>query len=177
MTRRELWWEMIARGEGGGGGWEDVNSILNTSFFFYLLQLFRGFLNWKNHVKKNGQVPNKPQIRLAVAKNSWRYLFANPNKTLVRVASVSNRVIAQEGAATANLKWNGEGEGRRGHACPQTPWSFPPLPSSCLPHYYFLLSAPLSRRSRAGIRIYVYFRYFYSWYNYEKSCKPTRFDS
>ena len=71
--------------------------------------------------KKNGQVLNKPQIRLAVAKNSWRYLFANPDKTLVRVASVSNRVIAQEGAATANLKWNGEGEGRRGHACPQTP--------------------------------------------------------
>ena len=34
---------MIARGEGGGGGWEDVNSILNTSFF-YLLQLLRGFL-------------------------------------------------------------------------------------------------------------------------------------
>ena len=34
--------------------------------------------------------------------------------------------------AKANLKWNGEGEGRRGNACPQTQWSFPSLPSSSL---------------------------------------------
>ena len=31
MTRRELW-EMIARGDGGRPGGEDVNSILNTFF-------------------------------------------------------------------------------------------------------------------------------------------------
>ena len=35
---------MIARGDGGRPGGEDVNSILNTFFFFYLLQLLRGFL-------------------------------------------------------------------------------------------------------------------------------------
>ena len=34
--------------------------------------------------------------------------------------------------AKANLKWSGEGEGRRGDACPQTQWSFPSLPSSSL---------------------------------------------
>ena len=49
-----------------------------------------------------------------------RSLFSEASKTLVRVASVSNRVIAQKRAARANLKWNGEGEGRRGNACPQT---------------------------------------------------------
>ena len=35
-------------------------------------------------------------------------------------------------AAKVNLKWSGEGEGRRGNACPQTPWSFPSLSSSSL---------------------------------------------
>ena len=34
--------------------------------------------------------------------------------------------------AKANLKWSGEGKGRKGNACPQTPWSFPSLPSSSL---------------------------------------------
>ena len=34
--------------------------------------------------------------------------------------------------AKANLKWSGEGEGRRGNACRQTLWSFPSLPSSPL---------------------------------------------
>ena len=34
--------------------------------------------------------------------------------------------------AKANLKWSGEGKGRRGDACPQTPSSFPSLPSSSL---------------------------------------------
>ena len=34
--------------------------------------------------------------------------------------------------AKTNLKWSGKGEGRRGNACPQTPWSFPSLPSSSL---------------------------------------------
>ena len=34
--------------------------------------------------------------------------------------------------AKANLRWSGEGEGRRGNACRQTPWSFPSLPSSSL---------------------------------------------
>ena len=36
------------------------------AMFFDLLQLLRGFLYWKDHLKKkkNGQVLNKPQMRL-----------------------------------------------------------------------------------------------------------------
>ena len=61
---------------------------------------------------------------------SWkRRLFSQASKALVCVEVVSNRVITQKGAARANLKWNGEGKGRRGNACPQTPCSFTSLPS------------------------------------------------
>ena len=42
------------------------------------------------------------------------------NGTLACVASVSNQVIAQK-LEWEQKKWKGEGEGRRGNACPQTP--------------------------------------------------------
>ena len=76
---------MIGRGElRGGGGWEDVNSILNTCFFD-LLQLLRGFLyekiikkKQKNKTKqnKNGKVLNKPQMRLLLKiSGGTRYVY------------------------------------------------------------------------------------------------------
>ena len=64
--------------KGGGGGWgKDVNSIINTCLFVYC-SLLGIFLYWKHHKqKKNGQVVNKPQIKLllnrfAVAQDLWR---------------------------------------------------------------------------------------------------------
>ena len=65
ITRRELW-EMIVRGEAGGGEGQlgkDVNSIINTCSFVYC-SLLAVFLYWKHHKKKEGQVLNKPQMRL-----------------------------------------------------------------------------------------------------------------
>ena len=44
--------------------------------------------------------------------------------------------------AKTNLKWSGKGEGRRGNACPQTPWSFPSLPSSSLSLITIFCSCP-----------------------------------
>ena len=44
--------------------------------------------------------------------------------------------------AETNLKWSGKGEGRRGNACPQTPWSFPSLPSSSLSLITIFCSCP-----------------------------------
>ena len=52
------------------------------------------------------------------------------------VAGVSNRVRA----GAKKEKWNGEGEGRRGHRL---------LSPSPLPSFLFLLSSQLSRRTRA----------------------------
>ena len=52
-------------GERGGGGWgKDVNSIINTCLFVYCSLL--GIFCTENIIskKKNGQVVNKPQIRL-----------------------------------------------------------------------------------------------------------------
>ena len=68
MARRELW-EMIGRGElevrgGGGGVWGRCKQYIKHLFLIYSCFL-RGFLYWKNHEKKkNGQVLNKPQMRL-----------------------------------------------------------------------------------------------------------------
>ena len=44
--------------------------------------------------------------------------------------------------AKTNWKWSGKGEGRRGNACPQTPWSFPSLPSSSLSLITIFCSCP-----------------------------------
>ena len=66
MTRAELW-EMTGRGElrwEGGGGGEDVKSILNTCFFLFNAAC-KGIFVLKRSLKKwNGQVLNKPQMRL-----------------------------------------------------------------------------------------------------------------
>ena len=48
--------------------------------FFCLLQLVRGFLYWKHHKKKKGQVLNKPQMRL---------LLKNPGGSESRQISIS----------------------------------------------------------------------------------------
>ena len=60
---------MIGRGElRGAGGGGDVKSILNTCFF--ISSAFKGIfvlkrsLKKKQNQKKNGQVLNKPQMRL-----------------------------------------------------------------------------------------------------------------
>ena len=63
---------MIGEGEGGGGGvGKDVNSIINTCFFFVYCSLLLFFVlaflfirGKTNKQKKNGQVLNKPQMRL-----------------------------------------------------------------------------------------------------------------
>ena len=52
--------------------------------------------------------------------------------------------------AKANLKWNGEGEGRRGNPCPQTQWSFPSLPSSSPLITVFALVPIFSTNSRGN---------------------------
>ena len=46
---------------------------------------------------------------------------------LACVASVSNRVTARKLEREQKKRWKGEGEGRRGNACPQTPrfWKTP----------------------------------------------------
>ena len=51
-------------GERGGGWGKDVNSIINTCLFVYCSLL--GIFCTENIIskKKNGQVVNKPQIRL-----------------------------------------------------------------------------------------------------------------
>ena len=68
-------------GEVGGGGGQlgkDVNSIINTCSFVYC-SLLAVFLYWKHHKKKEGQVLNKPQMRLLLKileiANPDRYLF------------------------------------------------------------------------------------------------------
>ena len=65
---------MIGKGElreggGEGRGWRRYKQHIEH-MFFDLLQLLRGFLYWKDYLKtnkqkhKNGQVLNKPQVRL-----------------------------------------------------------------------------------------------------------------
>ena len=66
MTKGELW-EMIGRGElrrggGGGGGWGRCKQLIKH-MFFDLMQLVRGFL-YRKIILKNGQLLNKPQMRL-----------------------------------------------------------------------------------------------------------------
>ena len=60
---------------------------------------------------------------LEIEANAVAYI----QKSLACVASVSNRVIARKLRAEAKKRLKGEGEGRRGNACPQTPrfWKTP----------------------------------------------------
>ena len=75
------------------------------------------------------------------------------------------------------MEWGGGGKKRKRLPANAMILSISPLflraPLSLL---FFALGPTFSTISR-GIRIYFYFIYFYSWYNYAKSCKPTRFDS
>ena len=71
-------------GEGGWWGWDDVNSILNTCFFPFNYCSLLGDFCTENIIKENKQT-NKKEVSSteqasneAVAKNSWRYHFANP---------------------------------------------------------------------------------------------------
>ena len=64
---------MIGRGEEGVGVGKDVNSIMYKCFFFFVYCSLPGFFCTSNIITKNGQVLNKPQMRLA--KKSWRYLL------------------------------------------------------------------------------------------------------
>ena len=70
--------------EGGGGGWgseKDVNSIRKTSFFVYCS--FLGVFGTKSIRRKNKTDWSRTEeaSNKTVAKKSWRYLFANPDRS------------------------------------------------------------------------------------------------
>ena len=70
-------------GEGGGGEWwseKDVNSIRQTSFFVYCSLL--GVFCTKSIIRKNKTDWSRTEeaSNKTVAKKSWRYLFANPDR-------------------------------------------------------------------------------------------------
>ena len=62
-----------------GGVGKDVNSIINTSFFFVYYNLLGVFCTVNFVRRKNGQVVNKPQMRLLL-KNSGGTFFAKPDR-------------------------------------------------------------------------------------------------
>ena len=81
LTRRELW-EIIGRGEveGGGGWWRRCKQPIKH-MFLYLLQLVRGFLYEKYHLKKVWSSTEQTSDE-TVPKNCRRYLFANPDRCI-----------------------------------------------------------------------------------------------
>ena len=78
-------------GEGRGGGWggkgggwvseKDVNSIGKTSFFVYCS--FLGVFGTKSIIRKNKTDWSRTEeaSNKTVAKKSWRYLVANPDRS------------------------------------------------------------------------------------------------
>ena len=71
---------MIGRGEvegRGGGGGEDENSLLNTCFLTYGSSL--GDFCTENIIKKVWSRTEQASNG-TVAKNSWKYPFANPDR-------------------------------------------------------------------------------------------------
>ena len=94
---------MIDKGElreGGGGGGRCKQHI--EHMLFDLLQLVRGFLYWKDHLKtnqkkhKNGQVLNKPQKRL---------LLKVSGVTFYQIQT-ENSVLSQRLSKTKSLQLN-----------------------------------------------------------------------
>ena len=68
VEKSSTWRFMWKGGEGGGRGWGRCKKHIKH-MFLDLMQFVRGFLYWKDHVKKkkkkrNGHVLNKPQMRL-----------------------------------------------------------------------------------------------------------------
>ena len=81
-------YEKWCRGRGGGGVGKEVNRIKThvSLFIWSILQLMLGVFGTENITKKNGQLLNKPRIRL---------LLKNPGATFLQIQTdvYTNSVI------------------------------------------------------------------------------------